>query len=188
MQKKQSPGVATKTPTVHAVVSKKPADGIIPKPTRTEIVEALVLAKRIEHRDRCLAFAKEGDSLKETFNTLLMAEIKEKPGMIMDVVSLSGYSYGNITFSAAIKVTTFSKALQKAYQALAAFEAHRHQNQPRQFDEHGVRAEMRLAISADPARVAALAKSPEIAATLAHIEKHKPKPVLTLMCGERRMA
>lgn len=182
MKKKQPLGVAEKPPTVHPVVSKKPVGGIIPKPTRTEIVEALVLAKRIEHRDRCIAFAKEENGLKETFRTLLMAEIKEKPSMIMDVVSLSSHSYGNISFSAAIKVTSFSKALQKAYHAMAEFEAHRHQNQPRQFDEHGVRAEMRLAISADPARVATLAKSPEIAAMLAHIEKHKPKPMLTLPC------
>lgn len=179
-----TPKTVKKAPTVQSVVRSKPEGGIIPKPSRTEIVEALVLAKATEHRDRCATFAAEGAALKENYEKLLLAAVRSTPSLVLDTIKTSDrYASGNeITLIAGVKISALPAETQKAYRALETWEKNRHQNQPPQFNWDRVRAEMRLALAADPARVAVLAKSPEIAATLAHIEKHKPKPVLTLMC------
>jgi hypothetical protein len=181
VSKKALAVVPRTTPRIERVETKKKVNGaIIPKPTRAEIVEALVLKKYQEWVNERTKLAEEYKAASDTLRDIIRKELKARPEVVLDnmEISFGTYNQGEITLTYKTKASNLPGTVKEAYKQWEKLSNKSH-TMRHDFDKATCRQEMSEALRCDPARVGALAKSPEIEATLRHIEANRPKPEVT---------
>jgi len=149
--KKQIVALATKSDAV-----------LIPKPSKAEVVEALVKAAKVEHEAKEKAERDKLDAIKKEVIELLLRDRGNWMFDRLDGDSFNHYGDENIV--------TVNVPVQRTKAVAALIKKMYTGNEVGYFRERNVREQITSAMRADPRRVAALAESPEIKAMLASIK------------------
>jgi predicted O-linked N-acetylglucosamine transferase (SPINDLY family) len=174
--------VPRKTPHIENITDKKKVvKAIIPKPTKAEIVEALVTKKYEEWAEERRAWSAKTPELTKAFQDAVRIELRAKPEVMLKDMTVSSTGYDNnksVKVEFTLPLNKWPVTVQQAHKDLEKH-SESYQKIRYDFDRAKVRQVMQEALRCDPARVNALAQSPEIAEVLKHIEANLLKPVIT---------
>jgi hypothetical protein len=149
-------------------VENKTSSVIIPKPTRKEIISALVLKAKAEHATRLRIKQENMQRLSDTLKKLSLAHLKDIAPEITEVDAFS--TSEDLTITIKIPIQSIPAEIRATAKDLRS----ENENYVDRFYEDTARSRIIHALDNDPARVQALAESPEIEELYQHITGNKP--------------
>ncbi len=152
-----------KVTTTKIVTLTQPSSTVIePKPTKKEIIAAMVIVARARWEER----KKASDEINEAARLEIVNYIKTTPGLMMidEIDNFADVSYPckRVQVTVVLRKDKKLDGMIKKYNALETLYA---------FDEHAVVEKIKKAMEADPRRVKALSESPEIKTALDKIQR-----------------
>jgi hypothetical protein len=148
----------------------KPDKVIIPKPTKTEVIEALVTAEIRSLLAKRETIEGQMKVLHDDIAADLRKYCAENPAKILDLLTSNVYIDQNGVTLQAVKLASREIGIDVK---TIAYNKYVQEHQRIYIDPDRIRHRMRNAINCDPARVKVLSESNEIGEMLAHIHGFK---------------
>ena len=151
-----------KTKNQITLVTQPTTTAIEPKPSKKEIISAMVMAARAQWAEK----KKAADEASEAMRLKIVEYIKTTPGLLLldEIDNFADVSYPRkqVQVTVVLKKDKNLEKLLKEYDALETLYS---------FDQVGIEEKIKKAMTEDPRRVKALSESPEIKTALDKIQR-----------------